>query len=225
MESTIERLIEQGENQQLDFKFSITDTRKIARTLVAFSNTDGGKLLIGVKDNGVIAGVRSDEEYYMIEAAAQLYCHPEIQFKTYKWELSGKTVLEIIVPKSDKKPHYVAGQDGKKLSYIRVDDQNLLANKVMIKVWLNEKSKKGIFLKYSKNEKILLEYLQKNTNITISKYIRLALISRKDAENILADLVILNIIDIVITEKQTFYTLNKNFDKYLYDDYMGGNSE
>ena len=52
-------LIAEGEHQQQDFKFEISDARKIARTLSAFSNTDGGRLLIGVKDNGKIAGVRS----------------------------------------------------------------------------------------------------------------------------------------------------------------------
>ena len=48
--------------------------------LVAFANTDGGRLLIGVKDNGKIAGVRSEEEKYMIETAAQLYCIPEVEY-------------------------------------------------------------------------------------------------------------------------------------------------
>ena len=65
---------------QQDFKFEISDARKIAKTLSAFANTDGGRLLIGVKDNGRIAGVRSEEEKYMIEAAAQLYCIPEIDY-------------------------------------------------------------------------------------------------------------------------------------------------
>lgn len=63
----IHALIAEGEHQQQDFKFEISDTRKIAKTLSAFANTDGGRLLIGVKDNGKIAGVRSDEEKYMIE--------------------------------------------------------------------------------------------------------------------------------------------------------------
>ena len=68
----IHALIAEGEHQQQDFKFEISDARKIAKTLSAFANTDGGRLLIGVKDNGRIAGVRSEEEKYMIEAAAQL---------------------------------------------------------------------------------------------------------------------------------------------------------
>ena len=56
-------LISQGEHQNQDFKFEINDAKKIARTLVAFSNADGGKLFIGIKDNGKITGVSSEEEY------------------------------------------------------------------------------------------------------------------------------------------------------------------
>ncbi|MDP4292685.1 MAG: ATP-binding protein [Bacteroidota bacterium] len=72
MSKYIRKLIEQGEHQQQDFKFEISDARKIARSLAAFANTDGGRLLVGVKDNGAIAGVRSNEEFYMVELAAQL---------------------------------------------------------------------------------------------------------------------------------------------------------
>jgi len=52
----IQNLISEGEHQMLDFKFEISDSRRIARSLAAFANTDGGRLLVGVKDNGAIAG-------------------------------------------------------------------------------------------------------------------------------------------------------------------------
>ena len=78
MDSYLKKLISKGENQKLDFKYCISDSRKIARTLSAFANSDGGRLLIGVRDNGSIAGIQSDEEYYMIDTAAQLFCQPEI---------------------------------------------------------------------------------------------------------------------------------------------------
>ena len=86
----IEALIEQGEHQQLDFKFEVSDSKKIARTLSAFANTDGGRLLIGVKDNGAISGVRSEEEYYMIEAASKMYTHPEVPFTAKRWDVNGE---------------------------------------------------------------------------------------------------------------------------------------
>jgi predicted HTH transcriptional regulator len=62
MDRYLRKLISEGEGQKLDFKYCISDSKKIARTLSAFANTDGGKLLIGVRDNRSIAGVRSDEE-------------------------------------------------------------------------------------------------------------------------------------------------------------------
>ena len=122
MISILKRRISEGENQQQDFKFSITDSRKIARSLVAFANTDGGRLLVGVKDNGAIAGVRSEEEYYMIEAAASVYCKPEITFETKRWEIEGKIVLEIIIPQSVSVPVLAQDQDGNLDAYIRVKE-------------------------------------------------------------------------------------------------------
>ena len=58
----IQRLIAEGEHLHQDFKFAISDARKIARTFSAFANAGGGHLLVGVKDNGVVAGIRTDEE-------------------------------------------------------------------------------------------------------------------------------------------------------------------
>ena len=66
----IYELIEEGEHEEQDFKFSISDSRKIARSIAAFANNRGGRLLVGVKDNGNIAGIRSDEELYMVQQAA-----------------------------------------------------------------------------------------------------------------------------------------------------------
>ena len=58
----ITKLIAEGEHQQLDFKFEIADAHKIARTLVAFANTTGGKVFIGVSDTGAITGVSINPE-------------------------------------------------------------------------------------------------------------------------------------------------------------------
>ena len=69
----LHRLIREGEHEQQDFKFKISDSRKIARTLSAFSNTTGGRLLIGVRDNGQIAGVKDEDDIYMIESASEIF--------------------------------------------------------------------------------------------------------------------------------------------------------
>jgi predicted HTH transcriptional regulator len=203
----IQSLIDQGESQILDFKFEISDARKIARTLVAFSNTDGGKLLIGVKDNGKIAGVRSEEEYHMLEAAAELYCRPVVPFTIQKWTILGKTILEVDIAKSAKRPFLAQNEHDRWMAYLRVADQNILANRVMMKVWRKEKRKKGIFLEYSHAEKLLLNYLKANDDITLSRFCRLGRLRVKQAEEILSDLIVLEVIQIRISEKGARYSL------------------
>lgn len=209
MNSYIFDLIREGENQFLDFKHSIGDSKKIARSLVAFANTDGGKLLVGVKDNGTISGIVTDEEYYMVEAAASLYCRPEIRFSTDTWNIQGKTVLEITIPKSIQKTYYARDKNGKWKAYIRVNDKNLLANRILLKVWDRKRKSKGTFIRYSIEEKILLDYLSENEYITFSKFRRMAKIPPFKAEKVLINMIVLNLVDIVFTENRTFYKLRE----------------
>lgn len=209
----LQKLIDEGEHQQQDFKYCINDSKKIAKSLVAFANTDGGRLLIGVKDNGKIAGVSTDEEYYMVEAAAKIYSNPKIDFSTKQWHQDGKTVLEITIEPSGNKPHFAKDHTGKWLAYIRIDDENFLAHKVQLEVWKKQNSPKGIYVSYSDDEKYLIDYLQKNKDISFSKFIRKAHISRKRAEEILTNLIIFEIIRLRTTREGTTFFLNTEFDK------------
>lgn len=207
----IKQLIAQGEHQQLDFKFAINDSKKIARSLVAFANTDGGKLLVGVKDNGNIAGVRSEEEFYMLQAAAEMYSRPEIYFESRQWTIDGKTVLEITIPKSEVLPHK-AVKENRWLAYVRVNDQNILANKIWVKAAELQKQNTGILVRYNKPQKLLINYLENNEHITLSKFCRIARLHRLRAENILIKFLALNIIEILFTEKSIFYKLNADYE-------------
>ncbi len=207
MSQYIHKLILQGEHQQLDFKFKVSDSRKIARTLVSFANTDGGKLLIGVKDNGVVAGIRTDEEYHMIEAAAKMYCKPEIDFAFRHWNIDGKKLLEIDVPRSQIKPCYALSDDNRWLAYVRVGDQNILASTIMIKFWNQKNSHYGAIIQYSDKEKLLLDYLKSNPFITLSRFCQLAGIPKYLAENTLVSLMIAGVIEMSQNEKHVWFRL------------------
>lgn len=209
----IQKLILQGEHQKQDFKYCISDSRKIARTLVAFANTDGGRLLIGVKDNGRIAGVRSDEEYYMVESAAKLYSKPEIHFSTKQHSIEGKTVLEVLVEPSSEKPHFARDEEGKWWAYFRKYDENRLASKVMLEVWKKQNSKEGILINYSEDEKILLDYLENNEKISVSKYARIAHLPYKKAEQIIINFRSLNILKDNFSDNRIDFSINDEFDR------------
>jgi predicted HTH transcriptional regulator len=208
MSNYIQKLILQGEHQKQDFKFQVNDSRKIARTISAFANTNGGKLLIGVKDNGVIAGVRTEEEFYMIEAAAGMYCKPEIDFAHRSWKVDGKTVLEIDIPEIENKPCFAESEDGKWLAYIRVKDQNILASTIQLKYWKRMNSKAGTFIRYSEKEKALLDFLNENPFITVGRFCKIAGIPKYLAENLLVNLMITGIVEMGQNEKTTWFRLS-----------------
>ncbi len=208
MDNFLRKLIAEGENQQLDFKYCISDSRKIARTLSAFSNTDGGRLLIGVRDNGSIAGIKSDEEYYMVDTAVELFCRPSVDFTIKQHVTAGKTILEVEVPKGSKRPYQAKDEGGRWLSYFRHNDQNLLANRVLLQVWRKEEKKSGVLVKFSKAENILMDYLVKNGSITLSKFRKIAGISSYKAESVLANLIIFKVLIMNASEKGFSYELN-----------------
>jgi len=78
----------------------------------------------------------------MIESAAHLYCRPAIDYKLKKWNIDGRWVLEATIRKSQKRPHYAKDDEGNWIAFIRVADQNLQANRVLLKVWNNKNSKR-----------------------------------------------------------------------------------
>lgn len=182
----IRALIAEGEHRQQDFKFEISDARKIARTLSAFANTAGGRLLIGVKDNGRIAGVRSEEEAYMIEAAARLYCSPEVEYTLTTHRAEGRIVLVAEVAESASKPVYARDESGKGWAYVRVADENILATRVHIRVWKQAARPLGELVEFSDRERFLLDFLRENEYITFNQYCRKGRISRREAEVLLA---------------------------------------
>jgi len=208
MDHFLRKLISGGENQNLDFKYCVSDSRKIARTLSAFSNSDGGRILIGVRDNGTIAGIMTDEEIYMVDTAAHLFCRPEINYVIKQHTSGGKTILEVEVLKGTKRPYQVRNENGRWLSYFRHLDQNLVANRVLLQVWRKEEKGKGVLVKFSKAENCLMDYLKKNGSITLSKFRKIARISSYKAEAILANLIIFKILVINASEKGFTYQLN-----------------
>lgn len=203
----IYELIAQGEHQQQDFKFEISDARKIARSLSAFANTDGGRLLIGVKDNGKIAGIRSEEEAYMIGTAANLYCSPKIEYTLQAHHIEGRTVLEVIISAGKQKPYRVKEEDKKNYAYIRVKDENILATPVHLKVWQMERSAQGAFIQFSKEEQILLDYLNRNEQISFRQFYKMAAMNLYETEDALAKLIHIGLLESFYTGKTFNYRL------------------
>jgi predicted HTH transcriptional regulator len=192
----IQELIEQGEHEHQDFKFSISDARKIARSVSAFANNDGGWLLIGVKDNGTVAGVRNEEDIYVVEQAAQMCCTPpqDVKFDAFKVD-GGLIVIRATVAKAAKRPVQVIEADGRRRAYYRVADENIAAHPLMVRAWQMQHN--SVFT-LSDAETALLSALSASTEpLSTSRLPLLLHTSQRASDDIVVRLAAMHIIEFV----------------------------
>ena len=190
----LEKIIFKGEGVQLDFKQTISNQKKIARTLAAFANNSGGKLLIGVKDNGFIIGCDTEEEMFMIYEAAEHYCEPpvDIIFSIYEDE-NGLQVLEVDIKNSLRKPHFALDEHDEWQLYMRSRDQTLLASKTTQKLLKYDDEKIDLDALDSKSQYIL-DYLKLKEFITPKIVAQKLNISLQRANKILVELTQLGLV-------------------------------
>lgn len=180
-------LIREGEHQQQDFKYRVSDACKLAKSVSAFANTDGGRLLIGVRDDGNLSGVRSEEEIFMMHQAAYKYCRPEasIHFDTY--HAQGRTIVIATVPPSLRKPVFALDGEGGRRAYIRIGDENILASPVHLVLWRESQRPQGAVLAYDDGIRHLLSFLQGRH--TLNQLVRLSRLPRHRVVTLLARLI------------------------------------
>lgn len=192
--SRLQRMIDGGEHEQQDFKYLISDARKIARSISAFANHSGGRLLIGVKDNGTIAGVRSEEDIYMIEQAADLYCEPRVDVDFEAVKASGGAVVFIAtVEAARRRPVTVKEQDGSRVAYFRVADENHVAPPLMVRAWRAAQKTDGMLLTLDDTESGLLRLLADHPGATHTELAREAHASLRTVEHAVVRLLAMNL--------------------------------
>ena len=198
-------LISEGEHQQQDFKYRVDDACKLAKSVSAFANTDGGRLLIGVRDDGYIAGVRKEGEIYVMHQAAIKYCQPEasVRFDTYHAE--GRTVVMATVPPSDKKPICAQDEDGKMRAYIRINDENIVASPVLFALWKESQKPQGAMLTFDEEIRGLLDVMQGRQ--TLKQIVRLCKLPRHKVITLLAHLIRFGTVQWEYLEKEFVFSL------------------
>lgn len=203
----IKRLILQGEGATLDFKKTITNTEKIAKSLVAFANNKGGQLLIGVADDGSIKGVKSeDEERYMISKAAHQFCKPAIEPKFEEIYVDDKLVVVVTIAESDTKPHYALDEHKKWWVYYRVQDKSVLASKIIVDMLKSSDADEGQLISYTDQEAKLFRFLEDEGKITLRQFCKITRSSHKKAQKILVRLILAGLLKPNTSEKEEYYT-------------------
>ena len=85
---------------KLDY-MAVPEPTAIAEALVAFANTDGGTVVLGMSADGVPRGSLLDEEAAGALQAALRLCRPPVQTEWQEQEIGGGTVVVLQVARSD----------------------------------------------------------------------------------------------------------------------------
>lgn len=192
----LQRIIAEGEHETQDFKFQISDACKIAHSISAFANHSGGRLLIGVKDNGTIAGVRNEEDIYVVEQAAQLYCRPaqEPRFDAFRSD-DGAVVIRVEIAPAAHRPVLARETDGAWRAYYRVADENIAAHPLMVSAWRKKASDRPALLTFSRADSLLLDALEREGSIDIERIPSLCVMSQASANDMVTRLYSMSVID------------------------------
>jgi len=204
----LKRLVTEGEGLQLEFKRKAAFPDKIVRELIAFANTEGGTLLIGVDDDGSIPGVKyPDEESHAICDALEKFCRPAILFKETFIPISDhKFVVRFDIPPSERRPHFLMIDKNNRQSFVREKDMSIKASPEMEEIIRRSKRKRDIRFSFGDAEKKLLEYLHDNRHINLAGYQKLSGLNRFKARRKLILLVLANVLKITATEKGDLYS-------------------
>jgi len=94
-------LIKQGESETLELKLNLKSTEDVARLLVAFANTNGGTIVVGVSDDGKLVGISGsqlDSISTRVHAVAEQLALPGVRVESFI--IQAVYILAIHVPRA-----------------------------------------------------------------------------------------------------------------------------
>ena len=201
-------LAAKGEGQRIEFKKKATYPEKIVRELIAFANTSGGDLLIGVDDDGTVSGQRYiEEEIFVMEKAIKELIFPALAYELYSLKLNEKKGIAVFkVPVSPNRPHYLKEKD-RKQAFIRVADRSVQASREVWEILRRGKNPRDMVFTYGSKEEILMKALGESEKITLKEFAKLANLPKFLASKTLVRLVLANVLQIHPQESEDYFTL------------------
>jgi predicted HTH transcriptional regulator len=200
----LRQLVKQGEGPRLEFKLKANHPEKIVREMVAFANTQGGTLLVGVSDDRQIVGSKfADEDEYALVRALEKYCSPPIPYQLERIQVAEeREVLVFKVAESPEKPHFIhPPNEDSPIAYVRVHDRSIQASKEVRQILRkSQQHTLGVQIVYGQREQQLMHLLENQPQITVNELAQKARLPRWLAARTLVTLVLANVLRILPQE-------------------------
>lgn len=211
----LQKLVAGGESKYVEFKHKIAFPDKIAHEIVAFANTKGGKLLIGVDDNKQIYGLKNaGEEVFALQQLIRNFIKYPIEYQIDKIQVHPKKeVLCMVIPEARRKPNFAmeSARDRFGTAYVRVADKSVKASREMIKILKSDnENSAGHLLTFGNNEKKVMQLTNQFPEITLKLVKEQLLMSEDVASDLLVNLVLAKVLEIIPQEGKEDKYVAKN---------------
>ncbi len=206
----VKALAAKGEGLKIEFKKKAAFPEKIAREVIAFANTEGGDLLIGVDDDGTVSGQRYiEEEIFVMEKAIRELIFPALAVEVFTVKLSEKKGVAVFrIGKSPDRPHYLL-EASRKQAFVRVQDRSIQASREVWEVLRKGRIPKDTIFTYGWKEEILIKAVGESGRITLREFSKLAKIPHFLASKTLVRLVTANVLAIHPQESEDYFTVKE----------------
>jgi ATP-dependent DNA helicase RecG len=184
--------IRKGEGKNLEFKERLSDKNKesFLKTVVAFANGSGGKIIFGIKDKTrEIVGILEDEIFSMMDSITNMIhdkCFPTIIPEIYIENVENKKLLVVEIYPGSQKPYYLKGKT--KEVYIRIGATTRKASEEIVRSLERQKFNisydEEIIYDVSYNEKEIYNLKKDFLNLTGKKLTKSDLYNLKILKNI-----------------------------------------
>jgi predicted HTH transcriptional regulator len=175
--------------------------------MIAFANAQGGTLLVGIGDDGEIAGLKHPEDDAFVIQKSLRKVSPRLPVtETFIPIGNSRHVIQYHVAESNSKPHYFLDGETKE-AYIRVNDQSIKASREVREIARRSQVKRDVRFHYGDHERLLMRYLDMNPDITLREFMKVSGLKRFYASKKLVLLVLANVLRITPHEKGDLFSL------------------
>lgn len=209
----LKQLVTLGEGITLEFKRKVPRASRIAKEVIALANTHGGRILVGVDDDGTITGVDdSSEEEFMLRRAINKRTEPPVTYHTERVVVAPRRdVILVVVPESNRKPHHLIDVEdpvsGDGTAYVRVEDMSVEASLESVQIMEEADGDAGVTFEFGETESLLMRYLDDYGQVTVAEFAKLADITLARASATLVRLTKAGVLQLHADKNEDYFTL------------------
>jgi predicted HTH transcriptional regulator len=209
----LRQLVSLGEGISLEFKRKVPRAERIAKEVIALANTHGGRILLGVDDDGAILGVDdAGEEEFVLHRAVDAHVVPSVTYHTERIPIAGRRdVILVTVPESPDKPHHLVAEPeippGDGTAYVRVEEMSVEASPESLEMMREEATGAGVTFQFGDNESLLMRYLEDYGRVTVTQFARMADLPHQQASQTLLRLARANVLQLHADRGEDYFTL------------------